>query len=55
MEVIMRVNSNKTKYVVMESTIGQMENNTMENGVIIKCMVKVLLSGRIKRNIKANL
>ena len=42
MEVTMRVNSNKMKYVGMESTIGPMENNMKESGRIIKCMVKAL-------------
>ena len=42
MEVTMRANSNKMKYVGMESTIGLMENIMKESGLIIKCMVKAL-------------
>lgn len=38
----MRVNSNKMKYVGMETITGQMVNNTKENGVTIKCMEKEL-------------
>ena len=36
----MKESLNQMKYVVKESTTGQMENNMMENGVIIKCMGK---------------
>lgn len=42
MEVIMRENSNKMKYVGMEIITGLTVNNMKENGVIIKCMVKEL-------------
>ena len=42
MEVIMRENSNKMKYVDMEIITGQMVNNMKENGVIIKCMAREL-------------
>jgi hypothetical protein len=37
-----RMNSNKMKYVGMESAIGLMENNMKGSGLIIKCMVKTL-------------
>jgi hypothetical protein len=40
MEVIMKENSNKTKSVGMETTIGPMVNNMKVNGVTTKCMVK---------------
>jgi hypothetical protein len=40
MEVIMKENSNKTKSVDMETTIGPTVNNMKENGVTTKCMVK---------------
>ena len=40
MEVITKENSNKTKSVDMETTIGPTVNNTKENGVTTKCMVK---------------
>ena len=55
MEAFMKESSSKMKYADMESTIGQMVNNMMENGVIIKCMEKAFSSGRIKRSIKAHL
>lgn len=42
MEVTMKENSNKMKYVGMEIITGQMVNNMKENGVIIKCMEKEL-------------
>ena len=42
MEVIMKGNSNKMRSVVMATITGQMENNMKVNGVIIKCMEKVL-------------
>jgi hypothetical protein len=51
----MRESSSKMKYADMESTIGQMVNNTMENGVTIKCMERAFSSGRIKRSTKAHL
>jgi hypothetical protein len=41
MEVIMKVNLSKMKYVGMENITGQMESNMKANGVITKCMVKV--------------
>lgn len=40
MEVITKVNLNKTRYVDTESTTGQMVSNMMDNGVIIKCTEK---------------
>jgi hypothetical protein len=40
MEVITKVNLNKTRYVDTESTTGQMVSNMMDNGVIIKCTGK---------------
>lgn len=43
------------KSVVMESISGLMANNMKVSGVKIKCMVKVLSYGKIKRNIKVNL
>jgi hypothetical protein len=55
MEVTMRVNSNKMKYVDMETITGQTVNNMKVNGVIIKCMEKELLYGKIKRSTKDNL
>ena len=42
MEVTMRENLSKMKYVGMEIITGQMVNNMKENGVIIKCTVKEL-------------
>ena len=54
MEAIMKVSSNKMKSVDMESTTGQMENNTKVNGVIIKCMEKAPLSGKTRKSTKVN-
>jgi hypothetical protein len=42
MEVIMKENSNKMKYVDMEIITGQMVNNMKEKGAIIKCKGKEL-------------
>jgi hypothetical protein len=38
----MRVNSNKMKFVDMETITGLMVNNMKENGVTIKCTGKEL-------------
>lgn len=54
MEATMKVSSNKMKYAVLENTTGLMVSNTMDNGVITKCMEKVFSSGKIKRSIKVN-
>lgn len=42
MGVTMRVNSNKMKFVDMETITGLMVNNMKENGVTIKCTEKEL-------------
>ena len=42
MGVTMRVNSNKMKFVDMETITGLMVNNMKENGVTIKCTGKEL-------------
>lgn len=55
MEAFTKESSSRMKYADMESTIGQMVNNMMGNGVIIKCMERAFSSGRIKRSIKAHL
>ena len=40
MEVITKVNLNKTRYADTESTTGQMVSNMTDNGAIIKCTEK---------------
>jgi hypothetical protein len=39
-EAITKENSNKTRFVDLENITGPMENNTRENGAIIKCTEK---------------
>ena len=45
---------NRTKSVDTENILGQTVNNMKENGVTIRCMEKVPLSGKTKRNTKVN-
>ena len=39
-EAITKESSNKTRFAVLENITGPMENNTRENGAIIKCTEK---------------
>ena len=48
----MRVNLMRTRYAGKESTTGLMENNTLGNGLKIKCMATALLSGLMGAHMK---
>jgi hypothetical protein len=48
----MRVNLTKMRYAVKESTTGLMGNNTLGNGLKIKCMATALLSGLMGAHMK---
>ncbi len=52
MEVIMKVNSDKMKFVVQDFTHGLMVKNMKGNGKITKCMAMELCCGKTKENIK---
>lgn len=52
MEVIMKVNSDKTKFVVQDFTHGLVVKNMKGYGKITKCMAMVLYCGKTKENIK---
>lgn len=41
MEVFIKENSNQMRFVDMENTLGLMERNTKDSGLIIRCMDKV--------------
>ena len=54
MEASMKESSSKMKYAGMENIRGQMASNMKASGAIIKCMVKELLFGKIRKNTKVN-